>query len=334
MADKNPLSAESLFEHVQDATYFHVPRVFTAWLGGEEESDSHGHHSPGHIYLPQPLAKAKTDSHGHAVTDHHGHTVYEAVWAPNTGNAVIDRSVMPLDFVFTKFMAIELAVVVICVVLFGWLASQIRGGSASKGALANLLETFLVFLRDDVAKAAIGEHDYKRFVPFIWTLFFFVLGCNLFGMLPWMGSPTGVLATTAALALATFVTVFATGVKQLGFIGFLKAQAPHMDLPLPLKLVLVPMIWGIEVFSLVLKHCVLAIRLLANMVAGHLVLAVLIGFVGAVGVYGWGAVGAMTPVSVLAAVAMSCLELFVAFLQAYIFTFLSALFIGAAVHPH
>jgi F-type H+-transporting ATPase subunit a len=105
-----------------------------------------------------------------------------------------------------------------------------------------------------------------------------------------------------------------------------------MDLPLPLAILLKPMIFGIEVLGLCIKHFVLSIRLLANMMAGHLVLAVLVAFILAA----WRnpAIYAVFPASVLGAVALSLLELFVAFLQAYIFTFLSALFIGMAVHPH
>lgn len=345
MATTDHLSAEELFKHVQDATYFHVPRFMTEWGGddaghgdgghGDGEHGEASHHAahPGHIELPQPLAKPKVDSHGHPVIDPHTHSpVYESVWESKTGNALIDKSVLPLDFVFTKFMAIELMVAIICVALFGWLAARLRGGKAPRGIVTNLLETFLVFLRDEVAYPAIGKKDAPRFLPFLWTLFFFVLGCNLFGMLPWMGSPTGVLAVTASMAMVTFIVVVASGVKELGFVGFLKAQAPHMDLPLPLKLVLLPMIWVLEVFGLLLKHGVLAVRLLANMIAGHLILAVLVGFIGFTA--GSAIVFGVIPVSILASVAMSVLELFVAFLQAYIFTFLSALFIGAAVHPH
>ncbi|MEM9187096.1 MAG: F0F1 ATP synthase subunit A [Planctomycetota bacterium] len=327
---KDHLSAEALFEHVQDATYFHVPPEVGALFGAGDEDGQHS----SHLNLPQPLATPKTDAAGNVLIDHHTHgPVYETIWAPNTGHPVIDDSILPLDFVFTKFMAIELAVALICVLLFGWLASHIRGGRASRGRLSNMLEAFVVFIRDDVAKTAIGDHGYEKFVPLLCSLFFFVLGCNLFGMLPWMGSPTGVLATTAALALATFLAVVTSGVKELGFAGFLAAQAPSMDLPPPIKVVLLPMIWVIEVFSLFLKHGVLAVRLLANMVAGHLILAVLVGFIGAawtLGLVWW----VVMPVSIAGAVAISVLELFVAFLQAYVFTFLSALFIGAAVHPH
>jgi F-type H+-transporting ATPase subunit a len=105
-----------------------------------------------------------------------------------------------------------------------------------------------------------------------------------------------------------------------------------MDVPGPLKFVLIPMIFVIEVFGLIVKHGVLAVRLLANMMGGHVVLAVILAFIAASAqsLWWWG----VMPASVLGATALSMLELFVAFLQAYIFTFLSALFIGMAVHSH
>jgi len=104
-------------------------------------------------------------------------------------------------------------------------------------------------------------------------------------------------------------------------------QVPHMELPSWLSPILIPMIWLIEVFGMFVKHFVLAIRLFANMFAGHLVLAV---FVGLIGVFGWVTSVAVGP----GMLGVSVLELLVAFIQAYVFTFLSALFIGAAVHPH
>ncbi|TWT48851.1 F0F1 ATP synthase subunit A [Botrimarina hoheduenensis] len=313
-AGKNPLDPHVLFEHVQDAPYFHLPRSFAA-----EGAD-------GHVYLPQPLAKPVAGSdHGHG-------PAYEPVAQLKTGVAVLDKSLLPLDLVLSKFMVIETLVLIISVVLFGWLASQIRRGGAARGKLANLLETFCVFIRDEVARPAIGGKDADDYLPFLWTLFFFVLGCNLFGMIPWMGSPTGSLAVTAVLALMTFVTVVGVGIVKYGFAGFLKVQVPHMDLPAPVAVLLVPMIFVIELLGLLIKHLVLAVRLLANMMAGHIVLAVLLGFIAyAAGSVAWWGVA---PASVLGATALSLLELFVAFLQAYIFVFLSALFIGAVVHPH
>lgn len=308
MAKHNPLSAEVLFEHVQDQTYWHVPRAFSPGEGG---------HHAGHIDIPQPL-KAETP-----------------LWQMQTGNPTVDNFFAPFDLELTKFMLIELAVAVIIAVLFIGLAARIRYGGPPKGRLWNMLEAMYLFIRDQVARPAIGGHHADHFLPFLLTLFFFILGCNLFGMLPWMGSPTGAMATTAALAFITFLVTVGAGVKELGPVGFLKAQVPHMELPGPLKVILVPMIFVIELLGLLIKHAVLAVRLLANMMAGHIVLAVILGFISAAAIFGgqWLAVG-VAPVSSLAVVGLSLLELFVAFLQAYVFVFLAALFIGAAVHPH
>ena len=137
----------------------------------------------------------------------------------------------------------------------------------------------------------------------------------------------------------TFAAVVGAGSKKLGPVGFWKAQVPHMDLPLVLAVFLVPMIFAIEVLGLLIKHFVLAVRLLANMFAGHLVLGVLVAFVGVmafqvVGNYMHPMFLGVSAASVIGATLIGLLELFVAFLQAYIFTFLSALFIGMAVHPH
>jgi F-type H+-transporting ATPase subunit a len=151
-------------------------------------------------------------------------------------------------------------------------------------------------------------------------------------MIPWMGSPTGSLAVTGALALITLFVVLGSAVVKLGPVGTIKSFVPHMDLPFVLKIFLIPLIFVIEVVGMGIKHGVLAIRLLANMMAGHVVLAVIMAFIAAsAGSVMWYVV---TPTSVFGATALSLLELFVAFLQAYIFTFLSALFIGMAVHPH
>ena len=143
---------------------------------------------------------------------------------------------------------------------------------------------------------------------------------------------TVALAVTAVLAVVTFALVLYTGMKKMGIIGFIKAQVPHMDMKGPMGMALIVGIWAIDIFGLFVKHFVLAIRLFANMFAGHLVLAVFLGFIGVV----WGTALAwgVAPAVVLASIALSLLELFVAFLQAYVFAFLAALFIGAAMHPH
>ncbi len=300
----NPLAPSELFSHVEDSDSFHLPRLLTP-------EGSHGH-----IQIPQPFA------------------LEEPLFEVKTGNAVVDNIFQPLDLKLTKFMILEVAVAIAICVFFVLLAKGLKGGAIARGRFRNLLEVFLLYIRDEVARPCIGKSDADRFVPFLWTLFLFVLGCNLIGMVPWMGSPTGALAVTGALAFATFSVVVGTGMAKLGVIGFWKAQVPHMDLPGPIAVLLIPLIFVIEVLGLFIKHSVLAIRLLANMMAGHVVLAAILGFIGASAAAGSAVWGSVTFASVLGATALSMLELFVAFLQAYIFTFLSALFIGAAVHPH
>ena len=186
----------------------------------------------------------------------------------------------PFNLQITKFMVIEVIAAIVVLLLAIPLANKIAGGRIAKGRLWNALEAVLLFLRDEVARPAIGKHDADRFLPFLWTIFFFVLACNLLGMVPWLGSPTGAIGCTGTLALMTLAAVIGAGSKKLGPVGFWKAQVPHMDLPPILAIFLKPMIFAIEVIGLMIKHFVLAVRLLANMFAGHLVLGVLVAFVG------------------------------------------------------
>lgn len=239
-----------------------------------------------------------------------------------------------LGFQITKFMVLEVVAALGVALIFIPLAQRMNSGDRPRGKVWNLFESMLVFLRNDVARPAIGDHDADRFLPLLWTLFFFILGCNLLGMLPWLGSPTGALGTTAALALISFGAVVGTGMSKMGFVGFFKSLVPHMDLPFGLGYFLFPLMLVLEIMGLLIKHVVLAVRLFANMFAGHLVLAVILGFIAATADSAAVLWGGVTVAAVLGSTALSLLELFVAFLQAYIFTFLTALFIGMAVHPH
>jgi F-type H+-transporting ATPase subunit a len=235
-------------------------------------------------------------------------------------------------FAISKFMILELLVALVLIAVFVVLAKRVKHGRPAKGRLWNMFEAFLLFIRDEIARPAIGHHDADRFVPLLWTVFMFVLGCNLLGMLPWLGAPTASFSVTLALAAVTFVTVIVAGSLRFGVLGFWKNQVPHMGLPLVLAIPIVPMIFAIEIMGLLIKHAVLGIRLLANMVAGHLVLLAVMGLAVAAASSGLWPVTAT--ISVVGSALFSLLELFVAFLQAYVFTFLSALFIGAAIHHH
>jgi F-type H+-transporting ATPase subunit a len=196
----------------------------------------------------------------------------------------------------------------------------------------NLFESLILFIRDQVARPAIGGHGADRFLPYLWTLFFFILFNNLLGLIPGLASATGNINVTGVLALMTLGTVVLAGMRELGVAGYWLAIVPHLDVPFWLK----PPLWGlmfvIEVAGLLIRHVVLAVRLFANMFAGHVVLAVILGFIlmARQSSLFYPVMGA----SIVGVILLSLLELFVAFLQAYIFTFLSALFIGSAVHPH
>ena len=262
----------------------------------------------------------------------------------------------------TKFMVLQLIAVVIVFWIGTGLAKRVRGGQPVSGRWWNFWEMLAVYLRDNVVRPTIGEghhghddhghedhghghhghahaavaeyaHPADKYLPFIWSCFFYVLICNLLGAIPWLGSPTGEINVTGVLAVVAFGATVYYGSEQLGLGGFWKALCPHMDVPGALKPLLIPMIWSIELLGLFIKHGVLAVRLFANIMAGHTVVAVFLSFIAMFGA-GEFLFYVVTPASILAQVGVGLLELFVAFLQAYIFAFLATLFIGTAVHPH
>jgi F-type H+-transporting ATPase subunit a len=239
-----------------------------------------------------------------------------------------------LPFGITKFMVLELIAAGLILAIFVPLARRARGGQVPRGPLWNLFEGLLTFIRDDVAKPYLGEHDADRFVPFLWTLFLFVLFCNLLGIFPLgFGSPTANISVTGALALCSFLVIHGSPIAKMGPLHYLKSYVPHMDVPIFIAVFLIPMIFFLEVFGHVIKGCVLAIRLFANMFAGHTVLAVILLFIVMAKDSGWYLFWPITISSVLGVTALSLLELFVAFLQAFIFVFLTSLFLGSTLHP-
>lgn len=294
------LSPESLFSHVQDSYDFHFSPTISRWVTGDPKHN-------GHIKLPE------TGIAGYQV-------------------AGMEQYLKPLDFRLTRLMVIEVVAAVLVFVVFTAVARRLKSTEAPRGRLLNLFEAMIQFIRVDVAKAVIGKKDGAKYAPFLLTVFFFVLACNLLGMIPTLGTPTGDFAVTGTLALIVFFVVVKAGIEKFGPGGFVLNLVPSMDLPPLMKVFLLPLIFLIEVVGFLIKHFVLAVRLFANMMAGHLVLAVIVAFIGATA-------GSLVhymviPASVLGATAISALELFVAFLQAYIFTFLAALFISSATHHH
>jgi F-type H+-transporting ATPase subunit a len=204
----------------------------------------------------------------------------------------------------------------------------------------NAIEGLCEWFRDHVARPALGEHT-DRFIPYIWSVFFFILTCNVLGIIPlsdWTrfwggghvlgGTSTGNIWVTGALAVSTLFMIIYNGLKVNGM-----AYVKHFFMGPPGLNVFIAVL---EVIGLLAKTFALAMRLFANMVAGHTLLAVLIGFVSMAGaaIGAAGAVGIAVPVVVFA-LFINLLELFVAFLQAFIFTFLTAMFLGQAINiPH
>jgi F-type H+-transporting ATPase subunit a len=238
-----------------------------------------------------------------------------------------------LGFQITRLMVMELLAGILMLAILVPVVRHIARTPVSRGWFSNMFEAMLLFIRDDVARPSIGGHAADRFLPYLWTVFFFVLFNNLLGMFPGGASATGNVNVTAVLALMTLVVVITAGMREMGAAGFWIAIVPHMDVPKMMK----PPLWGlmfvIEVAGLLIRHVVLAIRLFANMFAGHVVLAVILGFI-VMAKFLSPPFWVVMPTSIVGVILLSLLELFVAFLQAYIFTFLSALFIGSALHPH
>lgn len=232
----------------------------------------------------------------------------------------------------TKYKILMVVAAVLIIIIFVPIARRARSGEPPRGLFWNAFESLLTFIRDQVAKPYLHE-DADRFVPFLWTMFLFILFCNLLGMFPFGGSPTASLAVTGALAIITFFVIHGAAVAKMGLGHYLKSYVPHIDVPFGMGYFIIPLIVGIEWLGNFIKAFVLAVRLFANMFAGHTVLAVILLFIVMVKDLSWYLFWPVTIASVLMVTAISLLELFVAFLQAFIFTFLASLFMGTALHP-
>lgn len=217
----------------------------------------------------------------------------------------------------------------VSVVLFlGLYWISLRRQSRRGRLLTTLMEEYVVFIRDGLVLPNMGQEG-KRFLPYFCTLFLFVLFCALAGLVPNMKTATSNISVTAALALCSGGLILYCGLKFHGFVGFLKGFIPSGTPGW-----LVPLIFPLEVVSLIIKVCVLAIRLFANMLSGHMVLICLLLIIFVVGQMHIAAgAGALLPAMGLE-LFMTCLEILVAFLQAYVFTLLTTIFAGSVIHTH
>ncbi len=239
---------------------------------------------------------------------------------------------LPIDLSITK----NVAAIFISIIILSWIFISVakryqrRKGEAPKG-LQSLLEPLILFIRDDIAKAAIGEKKYEKYVPFLLSLFFFIFLNNLLGLVPFFpggANVTGNISVTGVLAVFTFVITTVTANKNYWKHIFNTPGVPiWLKLPIPIMPV-------VEFMGMFTKSFVLMIRLFANITAGHIII---LGFISLIFIFGnlHPAIGyGATLVSVPFAIFMGLLELLVALIQAYVFTLLSALYFGMAIEEH
>ena len=273
---------------------------------GKEFKDAHGTkynvvESNGAFYALYHEKIIKTDASGTLRLNEEGHAENEKV----------------LDLSITKSVLMILVASILMIVIFGSMARNYKKSLVPSGA-GKLFEPLVIFIRDDIAKPNIGA-NYRKYLPYLLTIFFFILFLNVFGLLPFGINVTGNLAITAALAIFTFViTQFTANRNYWQHIFWMPG------LPFLMRLVMIP----IELIGMVIKPFALLIRLFANMSAGHIVIMSLIAMI-----YYFQNVIAGVAFPFLAFV-LYLLEILVAFLQAYIFTMLSAVYFGMANEEH
>ncbi len=238
----------------------------------------------------------------------------------------------PFDFSVTKTIA---GVFVSVLVLFFMLIPVARSarknaGKAPRG-LQNLLEPVILFIRDEVAKPAIGDKKYEKFMPFLLTLFFFILINNLLGLIPippFGANVTGNIAVTMVLALFTFFITTANGNKHY----WKEIYNPEVPWWLKFPIPLMPIV---ELSSVFTKPFVLMVRLFANMMAGHMIVTVFVSLIFIFGSMAGAAAGyGVSVVSIAFSAFILLLDVLVSFIQAYVFTLLSALYFGMAIADH
>ncbi len=267
-------------------------------------------------------------------------------------------------FQLTKYMVLQLLAAVLVYLIFKGLAARAQGGNPVTGYFWNFWEMLVLRIRDEVVRPVIGDphhhdehslahdevatyitdasgdhahdgevgHPADKYLPFLLSAFFYILFCNLLGAFPWFGSATANINVTGALALTAFCATYFYGAQMHGAVGFWTHMVPAVDAPSFIKIPLVPMIFAIEVGGVFIKHGVLAVRLFANIMGGHTVVAVILGFIAQAAVSGAWIV--VMPGSLIGQVGIGLLELLVAFIQAYVFVFLCTIMIAMSLHEH
>ncbi|HET6372648.1 MAG TPA: F0F1 ATP synthase subunit A [Candidatus Polarisedimenticolia bacterium] len=224
-----------------------------------------------------------------------------------------------IDFSITKHVVFMWVAAALLIIGFGL---AFKGRKLIPRGFSNLLEMLVVFVRDDICIKNLGEHHGRKLAPYMLTLFFFILTCNLLGLVPLGASATGNVNVTAGLAILTFLMIQVEGIREHGFFRHWKNLVPH-----GLPIFVLPIMIVVEILGMFVKPFALTMRLFANMTAGHVAI---LAFLGMIFIFK-SALASL--VAVPLALGIMLLEVFVAFLQAYIFAMLTSLFIGLSLHP-
>lgn len=303
-----------IFGHVMDAHEFH----FFSYKG----SDGQEHHGtiplPVILYSPQKGLSTFMSS-----KFHHGHEEVDGYRLEGNKIVPVDPTVQVYDLSLTRNVVQMFIALAILIWLMTGVAKRYKDGqginTAPKG-FQNAIEPVITFVRDEVAKPNIG-HKYKKFMPFLLTVFFFILINNIFGLIPGSANVTGNIAFTAVLGVISFLVVNFNGNKHYW------GHIVNPPVPFGIKFIMVP----VEILSIFTKAFALIIRLFANMLAGHIIIICLISLIFIFSSISKGVGVGFAPVSVAFAAFIYVIEILVAFIQAFIFTNLTAVFIGQAV---
>ncbi len=249
--------------------------------------------------------------------EEHAESGSEFIMGHVLDHVIYEIHLFGFDLSITKHVVMMWIASAILVALF---ATIFRKPKLIPHGLANAFESILVFLDEDVLKPYLGSHS-RQYAPYLFTAFFFILLCNYLGLVPGGATATGDISVTATLAVATFLIGIGAGIKNHGLGGFMKSFVPP-----GLPVIMLPLMIPVEIIGLVSKHFTLAMRLFANMVAGHIVMFTFLSIIFMFKSY---AVGVITLGGMFA---VGLLEVLIALLQAYIFTTLSAVYIGLAIH--
>ncbi len=231
---------------------------------------------------------------------------------------ILSINIFGIDLSITKHVLMMWIAAALVVFVFRYAFREQR---SIPSGVANLLEAIVVFLRDEVVLPNMGEEG-RQYLPYLLTVFFFILFCNLLGLIPFAATATGNVSVTAALAIMSLIMIQVGGIREHGLKHHLQNFIPH-GLPVWLLPIMIP----VEIMGQFTKPFALCIRLFANMTAGHIVILSFLSMIFILKSL------FVSPVSVFFALFIILLELFVACLQAYIFTMLTSLFIGMSIHP-